>query len=171
MKAGRRLLSIGAHLRPQVDLWRYSRQLMPTRSAEAVALRSYLFAHSLEVLDENHVLVAASERKHAGILVPVYEDERGELRVLLTERSAELNSHAGEVSFPGGKTDEGEDDLDAAVREGAWGERTNRFRLTIRASGGGNWADDGQPGGAGLHPGHAVQEGPDLLSLCGPGGL
>jgi 8-oxo-dGTP pyrophosphatase MutT (NUDIX family) len=84
-----------------------------------VALRSYLFSHSLEVLDENHVLVAAGDRTHAGILVPLYEDERGALRVLLTERSAELNSHGGEVAFPGGKTDEGEDDLDAAVREGA----------------------------------------------------
>jgi hypothetical protein len=119
MRPARRLLSIGTHLRPQMDLWRYSRRLVPTRSPEAVALRSYLFSHSLEVLDENHVLVAAADRTHAGILVPLYEDERGELRVLLTERSAELHSHVGEVSFPGGKTDEGEDDLDAAVREGA----------------------------------------------------
>ncbi len=84
-------------------------------------IRSFLFQHTLEIAEENHVLVQKDPRgakKHAGIMVPIYEDSvTGELHVILTERSHDLSSHAGEVSFPGGKTDLGEDDLDAAVRE------------------------------------------------------
>lgn len=43
----------------------------------------------------------------AGVLVPLVERADG-LHVLLTKRSSLLRSHAGEVSFPGGKADEGE---------------------------------------------------------------
>ena len=37
--------------------------------------------------------------------------------LLFTRRASHLKSHAGEVSFPGGKVEEGETPLDAAVRE------------------------------------------------------
>ncbi len=37
--------------------------------------------------------------------------------ILLTRRSTKLNSHRGEISFPGGRTDEGESIVDAAIRE------------------------------------------------------
>ena len=37
--------------------------------------------------------------------------------VLLTRRSTKLNNHRGEISFPGGRADEGESIVDAAVRE------------------------------------------------------
>jgi 8-oxo-dGTP pyrophosphatase MutT (NUDIX family) len=117
----RRLFSIGALVAPRsVDLWRYSRTHIQTKGKEIAALRSFLFQHTLQVAEANHILVQAENKQktHAGILVPVYEDGlTGELHVLFTERSADLNTHGGEVSFPGGKTDPGEDDLDAAVRE------------------------------------------------------
>jgi 8-oxo-dGTP pyrophosphatase MutT (NUDIX family) len=46
-------------------------------------------------------------------------DEGGEARVVLTRRSAHLRSHRGEVSFPGGRLDEGETPEDGALREAA----------------------------------------------------
>ena len=39
------------------------------------------------------------------MLVPIID--RGEPTVLLTLRTAELTSHAGQVAFPGGKIDAG----------------------------------------------------------------
>jgi len=37
--------------------------------------------------------------------------------VLLTLRSADLKAHAGQVSFPGGRLEAGEDPITAALRE------------------------------------------------------
>ena len=44
-------------------------------------------------------------------------DEDGEARVILTRRASTLRSHTGEVSFPGGRLDEGERAVDGALRE------------------------------------------------------
>ncbi len=52
----------------------------------------------------------------SAVLVPLYEDETG-LNVVLTRRSWNLRTHRGEVSFPGGRTDEGESHVEAALRE------------------------------------------------------
>ena len=52
----------------------------------------------------------------AAVLVPLFE-ENGEVRVVLTRRAAHLRAHQGEVSFPGGRIDEGEDVAGAALRE------------------------------------------------------
>jgi 8-oxo-dGTP pyrophosphatase MutT (NUDIX family) len=52
----------------------------------------------------------------AAVLIPVYTDERGEV-VVYTERSGDLRKHAGEISFPGGRRDPGEDLLTTALRE------------------------------------------------------
>jgi 8-oxo-dGTP pyrophosphatase MutT (NUDIX family) len=52
----------------------------------------------------------------AAVLVALFE-EAGEARVVLTRRSAELRTHRGQVSFPGGRMDEGEDAQAAALRE------------------------------------------------------
>jgi 8-oxo-dGTP pyrophosphatase MutT (NUDIX family) len=56
-------------------------------------------------------------RTDAAVLVPLYVDD-GALHAVLTERRQELRRHAGEVSFPGGRQDEGDPDLQAtALRE------------------------------------------------------
>lgn len=52
----------------------------------------------------------------AAVLVALFE-ERGEARVVLTRRSTTLRTHRGQVSFPGGRIDPGEDAIEAAVRE------------------------------------------------------
>jgi 8-oxo-dGTP pyrophosphatase MutT (NUDIX family) len=52
----------------------------------------------------------------AGVLAALFEEE-GEARVILTRRSSGLRTHRGEVSFPGGRTNEGEDATAAARRE------------------------------------------------------
>jgi 8-oxo-dGTP pyrophosphatase MutT (NUDIX family) len=55
--------------------------------------------------------------KPAGVLVPIIE-RASELTVLLTQRSAELKHHAGQVSFPGGRMEEHDADVEAtALRE------------------------------------------------------
>lgn len=54
---------------------------------------------------------------NAAVLVPLYR-ERGRLHAVFTKRQDDLRRHAGEISFPGGRYDEGEPDLKAtALRE------------------------------------------------------
>ena len=54
--------------------------------------------------------------KPAAVLIPVVD--HAEPTVLLTQRSAHLSSHAGQISFPGGKIDASDaSPLDAALRE------------------------------------------------------
>ncbi len=55
--------------------------------------------------------------RDAAVLVPLFVGAEGELRVVMTRRSARLRSHKGEVSFPGGRVDAGETPIEAALRE------------------------------------------------------
>jgi 8-oxo-dGTP pyrophosphatase MutT (NUDIX family) len=56
-------------------------------------------------------------RTVAGVLVPLYL-ERGELHAVFTKRREDLRRHPGEISFPGGRSEEGETDLRVtALRE------------------------------------------------------
>lgn len=60
------------------------------------------------------------EPRPAAVLVLVYPDEGGEAHVLLTERVDRGGHHSGEVSFPGGRVEDGDEDLVAtAIREAA----------------------------------------------------
>ena len=53
----------------------------------------------------------------AAVLVPLYLEDDG-LVAVLTERRADLRRHAGEISFPGGRQDEPDEDLrQTALRE------------------------------------------------------
>ena len=55
----------------------------------------------------------------AAVLVPLVNQPEG-ITVLLTQRTGHLHDHAGQISFPGGRVDEGDADRTAtALREAA----------------------------------------------------
>jgi 8-oxo-dGTP pyrophosphatase MutT (NUDIX family) len=55
-------------------------------------------------------------RTAAGVLVALYLDD-GELHAIFTRRRRDLRSHPGEISFPGGRRDDGETLAQTALRE------------------------------------------------------
>jgi 8-oxo-dGTP pyrophosphatase MutT (NUDIX family) len=62
------------------------------------------------------ILAREQPIRPAAVLIPVID--RPQPTVLLTQRSAHLNDHAGQISFPGGKIDAADaSPLDAALRE------------------------------------------------------
>jgi 8-oxo-dGTP pyrophosphatase MutT (NUDIX family) len=54
--------------------------------------------------------------RESAVLVPLYEVD-GDAVVVLTRRSPALRSHTWEVSFPGGRADDGESAWQTALRE------------------------------------------------------
>jgi 8-oxo-dGTP pyrophosphatase MutT (NUDIX family) len=60
--------------------------------------------------------LALPEHGHAAVLVPLLQAPSG-LRLLLTVRAAGLTRHAGQIAFPGGRLEAGEDTVAAALRE------------------------------------------------------
>lgn len=57
----------------------------------------------------------ATETADAAVLIAV--TDRSDPGVILTRRPAQMRSHPGQVAFPGGKIDPGEDAIAAALRE------------------------------------------------------
>ena len=55
--------------------------------------------------------------KEAAVLVPLYTDRDGEPHAVFTRRRDDLRRHPGEISFPGGRRDEGETLVETALRE------------------------------------------------------
>ncbi len=56
------------------------------------------------------------ERRRSAVLVALHDSAAGP-SVVLTRRTSNLSTHRGEMAFPGGRVEEGESLLDAAVRE------------------------------------------------------
>jgi 8-oxo-dGTP pyrophosphatase MutT (NUDIX family) len=58
------------------------------------------------------------DRPLAAVLAPLYEDEEGEVRLVLTKRPDTMPTHAGHIAFPGGRPDPGDGGpVDTALRE------------------------------------------------------
>ncbi|MCP4308318.1 MAG: CoA pyrophosphatase [bacterium] len=53
----------------------------------------------------------------AAVLVPLYRDSDGRVRVILTKRPEHMRTHPGDVVFPGGRLEEGESPEQTAKRE------------------------------------------------------
>ena len=62
-----------------------------------------------------------TDLKPAGVLIPIIEHE-DMLSVLLTRRSAALRYHASQVSFPGGRMELGDADIQATALRETWEE-------------------------------------------------
>jgi 8-oxo-dGTP pyrophosphatase MutT (NUDIX family) len=74
-------------------------------------------AHSENHSDFNDLLPPEGDRAAAAVLVPII-NRAGVLSVLLTRRTDDLAQHAGQVSFPGGRSEAGDTDAIAtALRE------------------------------------------------------
>jgi 8-oxo-dGTP pyrophosphatase MutT (NUDIX family) len=67
-------------------------------------------------LDDDGSDDVPSDTSPAAVLIPIVKGAAG-LEVVFTKRREDLNNHPGQVSFPGGKTDDGETSLQAALRE------------------------------------------------------
>jgi len=58
-----------------------------------------------------------ADARRSAVLVPLIAEVIDDLRIVFTVRSLSLRSHKGQISFPGGRIDEGEDVYTAALRE------------------------------------------------------
>lgn len=86
---------------------------------------STLFDRLRRVFDDGHgeelpglltdAKFASSKPRAAAVLIPV--TDRPKPGVILTQRPHDLRSHPGQVAFPGGKIDPGENPVEAALRE------------------------------------------------------
>jgi len=63
----------------------------------------------------------APGKTDAAVLIPLFDND-GALTAVLTERRHDLSKHAGEISFPGGRQDEPDEDLRATALRESWEE-------------------------------------------------
>lgn len=68
----------------------------------------------VDISDDTDVVKRKGQRG-ASVLMPLVM--RDEWHVILTQRPETMPSHAGQIAFPGGKREEGESALQAALRE------------------------------------------------------
>lgn len=71
---------------------------------------------ALATLPEDSLAVPAAERLGA-VLVLIEPREDGETTIVYTRRRDDMRSHPGQISFPGGRVDDGETVEQAAIRE------------------------------------------------------
>jgi 8-oxo-dGTP pyrophosphatase MutT (NUDIX family) len=84
-------------------------------TADTGSIRDQLGRQLLSSEDAGRLQVRG--RTNAAVLVPLYLTG-GELHAVFTKRRDDMRRHAGEISFPGGRQDDGDPDLQStAVRE------------------------------------------------------
>ena len=90
--------------------------LLPPAMSILDHLRSSLALEAQEGLLAGDLIEGARDAgREAAVLVAI--TDRPEPGVLLTVRREHLRNHAGQISFPGGRLDPGEDAIAAALRE------------------------------------------------------
>jgi len=75
-----------------------------------------------------------TELTHAAVLIPLVARPQG-LTVLLTQRTAHLTHHAGQISFPGGRSEAADaDPVETALREAAEEVRLDARHVEVLGS-------------------------------------
>ncbi len=87
--------------------------------------RLHAEGHAREIEHRDETGFAGTELRSAAVLAAMTDHERPGF--LLIHRPSNMRSHPGQVAFPGGKIDPGEDAVEAALRE-AWEELGIRER-------------------------------------------
>ena len=100
----------------------------------------------MDVLQVQRALAATPQSEGAAVVIPLVPGEDG-LAVLLEVRAMTLGVQPGEVCLPGGRIEEGEEPLDAAIRETCEELLVEPHQLEVLASMG---RLEG-PGGLSLH--------------------
>lgn len=113
----------GSQVIPRPDNWRFGDA--PTWSSTS----AHHVASFADIESRIHAHVPADQPASAGVndewlstarasavLVPLMETKDG-VSVVLTRRADHLKNHKGEVSFPGGRVEESESLIEAAIRE------------------------------------------------------
>lgn len=77
---------------------------------------SWILELRARLADPAPARLEVQEARAAAVLVPLFVDA-GQLWVLLTKRADSLSTHRGQIAFPGGGLEAGEDAWAAALRE------------------------------------------------------
>lgn len=105
----------GAQVIPRPAAWRPG-DLAPWSVAQPLSADGVAQAVATASRDQNPVPPMFPDARRSAVLVVLVDGSDG-AEVLLTKRSKDLRSHAGEISFPGGRLDPGETPVQAALRE------------------------------------------------------
>ena len=93
---------------------------VPAENLRGAALRARFAAPPAwtpEIRTDGRWRAAAMSIRPAAVLLPLLVHD-GALSMLLTQRTAHLHDHAGQISFPGGRVDDGDrDPVHTALRE------------------------------------------------------
>lgn len=58
-----------------------------------------------------------NDSKESAVLIILNQISNANLQIIFTLRSSKLRKHSGQISFPGGRKDSGESNIDTALRE------------------------------------------------------
>ena len=103
------------HLIPDI----YSVEAFEARVLERFASRADILEATGgdQTLNPNHpMMIEGRQFKPAAVLIPVINRD-GNSTILLTQRNERLAAHSGQIALPGGKIDEDETPVQAALRE------------------------------------------------------
>ncbi|KAJ4846861.1 hypothetical protein Tsubulata_011859 [Turnera subulata] len=118
----RRRYKMSERKKEEETIGQKSKSVMVEKSQKLISLaqrlRLYKPQSANNAIKRLYAVSPDARKKRAAVLVCIFEGNNGDLRVILTRRSSTLSSHAGEVSLPGGKREEGDaDDAGTALRE------------------------------------------------------
>lgn len=103
------------HVRPGADPWWLDAgDRVPSLDVMVERIRAFESSSHLRTEEFSQQWVAGARR--SAVLVALFDSDDGPC-VILTKRANHLRNHRGEISFPGGRVEEGESVREAALRE------------------------------------------------------